>query len=615
MKNIKIYKSYAEIEPEYKWDLDDILENKPLSSLTDEYFSLFDKLIEIKDSKYENIENYCAYLELAKKFNILSNKITNYLSNSLNTNLIDPKMNKISDEFEQKNQEYEIKLGSEINRISLHKDKILSWLNDVRLSEIKKDLEAILEKIEHKLSDDVEKYLNDTMTSEPSIEDFFNTLTNSELDFKYATSKNGKKYKITESSRHILLKNKDENVRKSTYINYANAFLVHKHSLTKFLYSHFKRLSTQALYRKYPSTIEMFLSEDHVNENLLKTLYNSISNNMNIFGKYIKARKMFFNKKFHKKMEKWDTSLDLVNVKNTYTINEMKEIVNNALSLMPKHYINKIKEAINNKWVDYMECPNKMSGAYSIGESYGVNKKYVLMNFDGTLNSIQTLAHELGHSMHSYYSCANNNVFRSEYPLILAEIASIFNEILLTNYLIKIAKSDEEKFYLLEQSIQNFYGTVIKQAEWSNYEFDLYNNIDKNVTYSSFEELEALFFENSKKYSVKKQKHLKNNLANIYAIIVPHYYYGFYVYKYALGYVIANAFYARIREENFNGKEIDNYINNFLSAGDRNWPADTLKNCGIDIYDSQIYKEAFQILDNQINEYIKLGKQIFKIKK
>lgn len=157
MKNIKIYKSYAEIEPEYKWDLDDILENKPLSSLMDEYFLLFDKLIEMKDSKYENIENYCAYLELAKKFNILSNKITNYFSNSLNTNLIDPKMNKISDEFEQKNQEYEIKLGSEINRISLHKDKILSWLNDVRLSEIKKDLEAILEKIEHKLSDDVEK--------------------------------------------------------------------------------------------------------------------------------------------------------------------------------------------------------------------------------------------------------------------------------------------------------------------------------------------------------------------------------------------------------------------------------------------------------------------------
>ena len=92
----------------------------------------------------------------------------------------------------------------------------------------------------------------------------------------------------------------------------------------------------------------------------------------------------------------------------------------------------------------------------------------------------------------------------------------------------------------------------------------MYNNIDKNATYSSFEELEALFFKNSKKYSVKKQKHSKNNLANIYAIIVPHYYYGFYVYKYALGYVIANAFYARISKENFNGEEIDNYINNFF---------------------------------------------------
>ena len=221
MKNqlfkLKKYNNYQEIPNQYKWDLDDILNGKTIDQLINEYFSLFDELILIKDSKYETIQNYISYLDINKSFLIIKNKIINYFSNLININIVDSKVLKQNDDFELKEQEYQIKLGSEINRIYKNKDFIKKWLNDPRLKDVKKDLEFIIQNFAHKLDDNVEKYLNETYIGDPSLEDIFSTLTNSEIDFGYAISKDNKKYKITESSRVLLLKNKDEKSRKTTY--------------------------------------------------------------------------------------------------------------------------------------------------------------------------------------------------------------------------------------------------------------------------------------------------------------------------------------------------------------------------------------------------------------
>ena len=213
MKNqifkLKKYNNYQEIPNQYKWDLDDILNGKTIDQLINEYFSLFDELILIKDSKYETIQNYISYLNINKSFLILKNKIINYFSNLININIVDSKVLKQNDHFELKEQEYQIKLGSEINRIYKNKDFIKKWLNDPRLKDIKKDLEFIIQNFDHKLDDNVEKYLNETYIGDPSLEDIFSTLTNSEIDFGYAISKDNKKYKITEYSIVLLIKNKD----------------------------------------------------------------------------------------------------------------------------------------------------------------------------------------------------------------------------------------------------------------------------------------------------------------------------------------------------------------------------------------------------------------------
>lgn len=606
---LKKYNSYSDVEEKYKWDIEDILGNKTYQQLEDEYFDLYSKIIEIKDSKYNSLDQYVEYIELSKKFLILGNRISNYLDNKLNINIVDPTINKTISLFETKSQEYAKKLGSEANRIFQHKDKIKTWINDDRLIEVKKDLEATLQELDHKLSDDVENYLNDTASGSPVPEDIFSIISDSEVDFGNVLIKN-KKIKITEGNRIALLKNKDEQVRKNVYFNYLNGYLKNKQSLARLLYQHIKEISVNALYRKYNSSLESILLQDHVDKKLLNIIYDAVQKNMYIFKKYNNAKKQFFKAKFNKKLEKWDYFLDLVNVKSSYTIEEAQKILLDVISIMPYEYPEVVKKAIDERWVDYVNVPSKRSGAYSIGGAAGMKKIYILMNFDGTLESVNTLCHEMGHSMHSYFSNKCQSPLRSSYPIFLAEIASIFNELLLNDYLISKSKNIQQQFYLLDSSINDFIGTVLRQTMWSNFEFDLYNAIDENKPLNTYEEIEKLYVENEKKYSTTSKSIKLGDPRNVYSVMVPHFYYYFYVYKYALGYIVANVFFQKYKQE---GQEaLKNYINKFLSAGDIDWPANILKDAGVDIYNKDIYNLAFEVLNQKVDKYIKLGKKIFK---
>lgn len=606
---LKKYNSYSDVEEKYKWDIEDILGNKTYQQLEDEYFDLYSKIIEIKDSKYNSLDQYVEYIELSKKFLILGNRISNYLDNKLNINIVDPTINKTISLFETKSQEYAKKLGSEANRIFQHKDKIKTWINDDRLIDVKKDLEATLQELDHKLSNDVENYLNDTASGSPVPEDIFSIISDSEVDFGNVLIKN-KKIKITEGNRIALLKNKDEQVRKNVYFNYLNGYLKNKQSLARLLYQHIKEISVNALYRKYNSSLESILLQDHVDKKLLNIIYDAVQKHMYIFKKYNNAKKQFFKAKFNKKLEKWDYFLDLVNVKSSYTIEEAQKILLDVISIMPYEYPEVVKKAIDERWVDYVNVPSKRSGAYSIGGAAGMKKIYILMNFDGTLESVNTLCHEMGHSMHSYFSNKCQSPLRSSYPIFLAEIASIFNELLLNDYLISKSKNIQQQFYLLDSSINDFIGTVLRQTMWSNFEFDLYNAIDENKPLNTYEEIEKLYVENEKKYSTTSKSIKLGDPRNVYSVMVPHFYYYFYVYKYALGYIVANVFFQKYKQE---GQEaLKNYINKFLSAGDIDWPANILKDAGVDIYNEDIYNLAFEVLNQKVDKYIKLGKKIFK---
>ncbi|WP_051449488.1 oligoendopeptidase F [Mycoplasmopsis cricetuli] len=611
-KKIKQYSKYNHIPKKYRFDLDDILQGKTIEQLIDEYKIIFQKRIIIKDSKYNSIENYLEDIKLHEKLTLLEYKIHNYISNHISTNVVDPKFNKLSQEFNFLNQQLSDQFGSEINRFELHIEKIKLWKENTKLKSYKHHIENDILELKHKLSNEIEEYAQQEAFGSPSLTKIFSILTNSELDYGTIVSSKGKKYPLNPTNRIKFMQSNDSQLRKQAYKNYIQAFLKHKESLANILYQHFKTLTVHAKLRHYDSTVQMLTYNDKVSDQILQKLYSQVSVQKNILLKYKKFRAKFYKIKFNEKYNNWDSKRKLVNVKSEYSIEEAKKIVQKALAPFGKEYIEQINKALTENWIDFLPANSKRSGAYSIGSSYGIDKKYILMNFKGDLDSVETLAHELGHSMHSYFSDTRQDLINSNYPIFLAEIASIYNELMLFDYLLENSNNIKLKFQILENMIDGFVGTVLRQVEWSNYEYELYKAIEQGTAAPSFESLSKIYYQNSLKYSLNKNKKYsqENTFASIY---VPHFYYDFYVYKYAIGQLSANYFFAKYKLEGV--AVLNEYIDNFLSAGCSDDPINILKKSGIDLESDQFYNLGFKYLKNLIDQYVDLGKQIFKIKK
>ena len=609
---MKEYKKYKDIPEKYRFDLDYLLDGDKIEDLILQYFDLIEIDIVEKDSKYDTADSYLKHIKNSEKSSILANKISNYISNNISVNVISPEFNKLQDDLEFKLFEFNKRLGSETNRFFDNEKKLREWIKLPEFQNYKKDIVFVLDGRMHKLPNEIEEFVKKISRAEISASDVFSILYNSELNYKEAISKTGKKIKITLANRTSLLKSKDELIRKSTYNNWNNAYLQHKGTFANLLYQHFKNISTWSIERKYESSISALIDEDQVDTKLLTTLYNSVQTNNYHFQKFYNLKKSFFAIKFNKPMKAWDSLLPLVNSDTNYTIEQMQKEVHLSLKPMGLEYQDKVQEMFDNRWIDYIPVDNKRTGAYSIGGSFGLDKKYILMNFDESIRSVATLAHEIGHSMHSYYSDNEQPINLASYPIFLAEIASIFNELMLQDYLLSNTKDDKLKFHLLSEAIEDFEGTVRRQTMWSNYEYDLYNLIDEGKSVSTFDAIKEVYANNAKKYALKKNPKFDKDSQLIASVIVPHFYYDFYVYKYAIGFVVANAFFQKYKKD---GKPaLENYINNFLKAGGSDWPVEILKKAGIDLYDSNIYNEAFDVLKSKIDEYERIGKKLFKKK-
>ncbi|ADN68745.1 oligoendopeptidase F [Mycoplasmopsis fermentans] len=608
---MKQYKNIKEVEEKYTFDLEDILKGQTIDDLFNEFIELSKIALKTKDTKYENVENYIKSVELGKDMGVLSNRIHNYLSNHSNQNLVDSKWTDLSTKWENITNKISEEMGSEAVRFFKNIEKLKIWKDDPRLKNERRGIIDAIEEYEHKLSDEVEEYLNQSSSANPDYESIFNIISDSELDYGFATDSKGKKYKLSPAIKAKFMKKDDFKIRKSTHDSFLKAHMKHKDSMANLLYQHFKGLTVTAKIRKYKNTIDMLTHSDKVDDSMLQFLFDKVSTLKHTIKNRNKYYKKFYEAKFKEKYHaKYDSYRELVKVKSTYTVEQMQNIVSEALKPFGSEYHKMITKAINERWVDYMTVDNKLSGAYSIGNTYGLDKKYILMNFDGELGSVETLAHELGHSMHSYFSDKNNDISNASYPIILAEIASIFNELMLYNYLLKTSKNDLFKFKILDNMIDGFVGTVFRQILWANYEYDLYNAIEKDQASPSYTSLSKIYHKNSMKYATKKIKYKKEK--NIMSVYVPHYYYGFYVYKYAIGQLVANYFYTRVKNEG--EKYLQVYINDFLSAGDRDYPLETLKKVGADLKDPQFYEIGFSYFKEIVKEWIKLGKKIFKVK-
>lgn len=606
---MKQYKNVSDVEKQYKFDLEDILQGKTFDYWIEEFKRHLELTLKNKDSKYDNLKNYAESFELGIRTGIISNKISNYINNYTNRELNNPQYKELENKVNQLVDDFNKNFGSETVRFFKNIDKVKSWLDSDELKPYRKLLDELIDEYDHKLDDNIEEYLTETSKANPNYEGVFTLLTDSEIDYGFVLDDKGKKHKLNPVTRRKYLKSDDKILRKNTVLQWNKSIVKHKESLANLLFQQFKTLNVEAKVRNYTSAVNMLTSKDKVDDELLQILFSKVQSLNKTIAKYRNAFKKFYELKFKEKYHpRYDSSRDLVKVKTEYTIEEMQQIVLDSLKPFGNEYYETVNKALKENWVDYMTIENKVSGAYSIGETYGIDKKYILMNFDGQFESVETLAHELGHSLHSYFSDKNNNFYDSQYPIFLAEIASIFNEEMLYDHLLKTNKNDKFKFQLVEKMIDGFIGVVQRQIIWANYEYNLYDAIDKYTVNESYDSISKLYFENLKKYTNKKLKYESNFLID--CVNVPHFYYGFYVYKYAIGQLVSNYFFSKYKKE---GKEyLQYYISNFLSKGGSDYPLEILKNVGVDLKSDEFYQIGFSYFEELVDEYIKLGNKIFK---
>ena len=453
------------------------------------------------------------------------------------------------------------------------------------LREIIKDKKHILSKAEEQILANFSEVFN-------SSENAFDILTNTEFHFGNIIDENGKEIEMTDSNYSVFLKNKNENIRKQAFDLMYKKYKEFLNTIGELYISRVKEDTITASLRKYSSSLEKAVEHDDSNINVYNSLIEAVNKKINVNYKFISLKKELLKKD---EMHIYDLYVNPIEVEeDKISFEEAKDEVLKALSVLGDEYISKLKEAFENRWIDVYPDNNKRGGAYSMGV-YGVHP-YVLDNFVNSKRDVSTIAHELGHSMHSYYSNLNQNVIDSNYTIMVAEIASTTNEILLAKYQIEHEDNKIKKAELIYELLEMIRATLFRQAMFAEFEKEIHSKIELSQVLSA-EDLSNIYYELNKKYFGKDciiDEDIKYEWARI-----PHFYSPFYVYKYATG--VSSAI---IIAKNILSKKegyVDKYID-MLKQGCTKKSVELLKMVDVDLENINTYIGAIEFYEELIDE-------------
>ena len=348
--------------------------------------------------------------------------------------------------------------------------------------------------------------------------------------------------------------------------------------------------------RNYKNSIDMVSQDDDSKENVYYCLIDSVNKNLSLNHEYLELKKRTLqNELDDDKMHMYDVYRNSLQEEDKHVeYEDAKQIVLNALAVMGQDYVDVLKTAMDNRWIDVAEKDNKMTGAYSMGV-YGVHP-YVLLNYINSSRDVSTIAHELGHSMHSYFAAKSQNVLNESYTIMVAEVASTVNELLLADYQIKNETDNKEKAYLINEQLDMIRATLFRQAMFAEFEKDVHEKIESGESLAA-EDLNNIYYELVQKYfgdTTICDDSIRYEWARI-----PHFYSNFYVYKYSTGITSAIVIASKILsgEEGF----VEKYIN-MLSKGGAEDSLDLLKSVGVDLEKPETYDIAFEFYKKKIEE-------------
>ncbi len=477
-----------------------------------------------------------------------------------------------------------------------NENTIDALLEHESLTHYKKFFADLLRKKPHILSEEMESVLAQVGELGDAPGNAYGMLLNADMTFEDAVDSKGESHALTNGSYVPLLMSKDRSLRQDAFKKYYKVYAGHINTLSSLLQSEVNKNIFFSKMRNYSSAREAALFQNNIPVTVPDRLIEAVNDNLDSFYKYMELRKKVLGVD---ELHLYDVYTPIVSgVDFPITYDEAGAMVTKAIAPLGKDYQEGIRSAFNQRWMDVYETEGKRSGAYSSG-TYD-SRPYVLLNHTDDMNSMFTLAHELGHSMHSDLTRKNQPYVYGNYSIFVAEVASTTNEALLNDYLLKTIEDKEKRKYILNHYLEQFRGTIFRQTMFAEFERDIHDRVENGGALTN-EFLCDHYLELNKKYfgpDVVIDEEIKYEWSRI-----PHMYYNFYVYQYATGFSAAIALTDQILKE---GKPaVDRYLE-FLSSGSSDYPIDILRKAGADMETKDPVSNAMKIFKDGVEELEKL---------
>lgn len=588
-------KERYEIEEKFKWDLSKFCKND------EEFYEKLDKA----NKKLEKIKSFEGKLSddnvLFEYLEFTSNLeeelcFASYAFFKQCENMADRKANDMSEKlnlFATKLNTATTAVEAEIEKFSVEKLKKLQ--KDERFKNYIRYFGSIIRHKKHILSKKEELLLAKLSESMGGASETFDKFSDADLKFDNIKDKDGKEHEFSSSKYSIFVESQDRTLRKNAFKQMNGKYGEFINFVSTNYINNIKEDCVLAKLRKYNSALESSIFNEEASTNVYNMLIKKVRENVPLLERYFEIQRKMLGLE---KMAIYDVFAPVVKEFNKkFSYDEAIEIIKNACSVLGEDYVNLIQRAKDERWIDVFPNKNKTSGAFSSG-SKGATP-VVLMNFEGTLSSVFTLAHELGHAMHTYYSNENQPIQTSNYVIFVAEVASTVNEMLLLRYLLNNAKTDSEKMCYYNYFLVQVRTTIFRQTMFAEFEQKVHEAYEKEIPLSAdflcetYEELNNFYYGKN----VEQIDEMKYEWARI-----PHFYNSFYVYKYATGLISAIKISNNILSDN---SFVLNY-KKFLSAGSSKDPISLLKIADCDLEDENTFDNAFKTCEDFIEKWEKL---------
>lgn len=452
-------------------------------------------------------------------------------------------------------------------------------------------LSNIRRRREHILSPAEEKLLAAAGEMGNAPQTIYGMFNDADITFPDAVDSNGEKHPLSQATYISYMESADRELRKSAFQNLYRTYGSYRNTVAATISAQVKQLQFFAQARKYGSSLEAALDANNVPVEVYTNLIEAVHKNLDKMYRYVDLRKKLLGVD---ELHMYDVYTQLVaDVDKKATIDEAKQTVYDALAPLGEDYRAILKEGFENRWIDIYENVGKRSGAYSAGARV---HPYVLLNYTGTLDSQFTLAHEMGHALHSYLSNKTQNPIDAEYVIFVAEVASTCNEALLMEYLLGKTTNKKERAYLINHFLEQFRGTLYRQTMFAEFEMNIGKMAQEGVSLTS-EVLNAEYRRLNRLYFGDKM--VLDDEIDMEWMRIPHFYLNYYVFQYATGYAAAIALSRRILREGESA--VKDYIG-FLSGGCSKSPIDLLKGAGVDMSTTKPVEDALALFGELIDE-------------